>query len=176
MARAEHPFRAWLCQLTGPLNRHESRVVIGALIHCLRNLDPVVSRRWKAFFYRHWTPNLLLDDELETIMQRVRQPYKLGRPALPNQLRERYNDLLDLAELLLARKPGLTEFRRELTNWQEIGVCPKGKVPLPMLRLYRLHENPKRLVLTLLSATTGKSVKYIRERIKDRLPSAPPAP
>jgi hypothetical protein len=178
MARADDPFIAWLCQLTGPLSRHQSRLVLGALIDRLRvGSSPEVRLGWHRAFRRWWSPTVLSEDGFEDTMQRVRQPPTRGRrPAPPNQIRARYNTLIDLADLLRARTPSRTEFRREIENWQRIGVLPARRGPLPLVRLYDLRDNPARLALALLHATTGKSVKFIRRQIKDPAPRALPAP
>lgn len=179
MAKADDPFLAWLGQLTGPLTAHQSRLVLGALIDCLRHRRAAEARKeWRKAFYHWWKPGLLMwpvnGHAFEEIMQRVRRPPKPGRPAGPNQIRARYHDLVALAELLATRSPMRGEFIRELKNWQRIGVCPTGRTPLPP-RLYSMLDQPERMVLELLSATTGKSVKAIRRKTKDPAPKAPPA-
>ena len=150
--------------------------MLGALIDRLRlGSSPEVRLLWHRAFHRWWDPTMLTGSLFEDTMQDVRRPTKRGRPVRPNQLRARYNALLDLTELLALDSPSLTRFRQALESWHRADLLSKGPSRLPVYRLYLLHDHPARLVVALLRADTGKSVKAIRRQIRERTPKAPPA-
>jgi hypothetical protein len=178
MAKAADDFMVWLSGVAGPLNPHQSRLVLGALTERLRSSPPAVRRQWHEAFRRWWREPTLLtrDPQFEETMQRVRQIPRPGRPTRPDTLPQQYAVLLDHCIWLASTTPTLTAFRRSIQSLQQDDGWPLGHGSLPIPRLYRLHKNPPRMVRALLQAATGTSVKTIRKKIKVRPRSAPPAP
>jgi hypothetical protein len=176
MAKADDPFLRWVADLSGPLSRHQSRLVLGAYLDRLRHGSSGEVRRAHAeFFRRYWSPPSLLGpsyQRFDEVMERLRQPPRPGPRRKPNPVRVYYPILVEAGERLRARSPSLTEFRRELERWQQTGLFDKPERPLPAYRLYRLHETPERLAVAFLAFTSGKPVKQIR-KVLGR-PSGPP--
>jgi hypothetical protein len=198
--RTDSPFLAWLSGLSGPLDVHQSRLLVGALIDCLR-ASAEHRRRWHAHVYRYWNtrPSLLRTTLLsgdrmrfERLMANVREPPPLGRPNEDDRrlvLRVHYAPLVFWAGSLSQRdhELDLTEFRREINKvyeqLMEARHLTSGRrpplLPATIARWYRfrLFEKPERLALELLAHVTGTPRPTLRKQISTRslrrLPSAP---